>query len=86
MKEVMRKILKPLINKLSRTSAKVRSFSERSYLCHSILTLTKVEIFHDLHKKAALLTMRRSEWGARNCHQIILRKVWTILCRKSYHN
>ena len=38
----------------------------------------KVEIFHVLHNQGALLMKRRSEWGTRNCHQVIFRKVWTI--------
>ena len=41
--------------------------------------IDKVEIFHVLHNKAALLTTRRSERGTRNRHQIIFRKAWTII-------
>ena len=38
----------------------------------------KVEIFHVLHNQGAPLMKRRSEWGTRNCLQVIFRKVWTI--------
>ena len=37
-----------------------------------------VEIFHVLHNQGAPLMKRHSEWGTRNCLQVIFRKVWTI--------
>ena len=40
--------------------------------------IEKIEILHVLHDTVALLMRRRSERGARNCHQIIFRKFWTI--------
>ena len=40
--------------------------------------IDKVEIFHILRDKVALLTLRRSEWETRNFNQIIFRKAWTI--------
>ena len=40
--------------------------------------IEKVEIFHVLHNKVALLLRRRSKRGTRNHHQIIFSKVWTI--------
>ena len=40
--------------------------------------IEKVEISHFLHNKVALLTRRRSEWGLRNRHLRIFRKVWAI--------
>ena len=40
--------------------------------------MEKVEIFHVLHHKVALLMRRRSEQRTRNRHQRIFGKVWTI--------
>ena len=40
--------------------------------------MEKVEIFHVLRNKVALLMRRRSEQGTRNCHQPIFRKVFII--------
>ena len=40
--------------------------------------IENVEILHVLHYKVALLMRKRSEWGTKNIHQIIFRKVWTM--------
>ena len=56
--EIMLKTLKTLMNELNRTSPLVKNWN-------------KVETLHVLQDKVALLTMRRSEWGARNSLQII---------------
>ena len=64
---------KPLVNKLP----------PKSYLYCSILTLTKlkyfkIEIFHVLDNKVALLTRQGSERATKNCHQRTFTKIWTI--------
>ena len=53
---------------------------EKSYLYYNI---DKVKIFCVIHDKVALLTRRCSEWGTRNRHQRIFRKVLTIRKRWS---
>ena len=50
--------------------------SQKKAFCNT--NIEKVEILHVLHDKIALLMRRRSERGTRNCHQRLLRKVWTI--------
>ena len=44
------------------------------YIASILPNTEKVEI-PCLHNKVAMLMRRRSEWGARNRHQIIFRKV-----------
>ena len=63
---------------------------DKSYLYYSILTLTKSKYFESYtikftanNDKVALLTRRCSEWGTRNRHQRIFRKVLTIRKRWS---
>ena len=46
------------------------------FVLYSIYTnIAKVEMFHVLRNKVALLTRSHSEQGTRNCHQRIFRKV-----------
>ena len=83
MKKLCSKTLKTLINEWSRPVHKRKASQKRAicilYFCIAKYTNTeKVEIFHVLHNQGALLMKRRSEWGTRNCHQVIFRKVWTI--------
>ena len=52
-----------------------------SVLWHT--NVDKVKIFYSIHNKVALLSNRCSEWGIRNCHQRIFRKIWTIRKRWS---
>ena len=55
---------------------------QKKNICIIVLTLyaniDKVEIFHILCDKVALVTLRRSEWETRSRDQIVFRKVWTI--------
>ena len=79
MKKSCSKTLKTLINELNRPVGFVRNFSVKSYLHYSKTNnIGKVEIFHVLHDKVALLMKRRYERGTKNSHQKIFRKVWII--------
>ena len=79
MKKSCSKTLKTLINELNRPVGFVRNFSVKSYLHYSKTNnIGKVEIFHVLHDKVALLMKRRYEHGTKNSHQKIFRKVWII--------
>ena len=71
------------LSELEQTSSKCISDSEKRlrkklYVCIiPILTLTESKHFV-IHDKVALLTRRCSDWGTRNRHQRIFRKVLTI--------
>ena len=54
----------------------MKNFSAKSFLHHSILE--KNEILHLLHGNVAMLMRKHSEWGTRNHHQRIFRKVWIM--------
>ena len=58
-------------------SKKWTNSSEKSCLYYSILKLTKLKYFMS-YIKIALLTRKRSEWGTRNRHHRVFRKIWTI--------
>ena len=56
-----------------------RNVSEKMYLYYILTNIDKVKIFWILHDTVALLTRRHSERGTRNCHEIIFRKLFTII-------
>ena len=77
MKKLCSETLKTLINELNRPGC---AYSEKRF-CEQAFALwyaniAKVQIVHFVHNKVVLLTRRRSEQGARNCHQRIFREVW----------
>ena len=49
-----------IVGNREKEKEKSKNFSESN--------IYKAEIFHVLDDKVALLTIRRSEWGTRNCH------------------
>ena len=53
---------------------------EKLYICimYTYTNIDKVKIFCVIHNEDALLTRKCSEWGTRNCHQRMFRKVLTI--------
>ena len=72
--------LKTLTEQTSAVHDKWGNFSEKNYLYYSIYTnIEKVEIFHVLLNKVALLTRNHFERVTRNCHQITFRGMRTDL-------
>ena len=76
MKKACLETLKTLINELNRPGISDTLLRKKLLVYTNI---DKVEIFHVLCNKVALLTMRHSQRGARNRHQRVFRKVWTII-------
>ena len=67
-----------MLNELEQTSSKCISEKLRKNFFVLLYTnIDKAKIFYVIHDKVALLT-RCSEWGTRNQHQRIFRKVLTI--------
>ena len=64
---------------MSQQTSQKKAICINSILVYSVsqyyTNIDKVEVFHILHNKAALLTRRHSERGLRNRHQIIFGKV-----------
>ena len=79
MKKLCSKTLKSLNDEPNKSKGYVRHFSGKSYLYYSKTNnIEKVEMFHALHDKVALLMKRHYERETRNCLQKKFRKIWTI--------
>ena len=61
-------------------SASEKLLRKKQYICiiYNYTNIDKVKIFCAIHNEVAPLTRKCSEWGTRNCHQRMFRKVLTI--------
>ena len=61
-------------------SASEKLLRKKLYICiiYAYTNTDQVKIFCVIHSEVALLTRKCTEWGTRNCHQRMFKKVLTI--------
>ena len=75
----MLKKIETLTEQTSIHSAQSEKLSEKNYLHYNLHTnINKVEMFHVLHNKVAVLMRRRSEQGTKVSKSSQKKKGWTI--------